>query len=92
MTYRITAYTKARAAELGVTVKPSSKQNKKIDVYRGSKLIASIGGAGYADYPTYIESHGRAHADERRRAFYARHAKSISVRESPAWWAAKLLW
>jgi hypothetical protein len=52
MSYKITEYTKEQAKKLGVTVKPSTNKNKKIDVFKGGEKIASVGGAGYADYPT----------------------------------------
>lgn len=90
--YEITEYTRKRASELGVTVRLSTKATKKLDVLRDGKVIASIGGLGYADYPTFIKSHGVKYANERRKAFYQRHAKSISVKHSPAWFAAELLW
>jgi len=58
--YKITEYTKARAKELGVTVKPSTNKNKKIDVYKSGIKIASVGGINqdgtpYMDYPNYIK-------------------------------------
>lgn len=90
--YAITEYTKQRAAELGVLVRPSKNATKKLDVYKSGAFITSIGDVNYSDYPTYMKSHGKKYADERRRAFYARHAKSIRVHGSPAWYAAKLLW
>lgn len=92
MSYRVTQYTRERAAEIGVSVRASTRTGKKIDVFRDGRLVASVGGAGYSDYPTYMQTHSKSYADERRRAFYARHAKSIAVVRSPAWYAAKLLW
>ena len=58
MVYRITNYTRSRARSLGVTVKPSTRKGKKIDVFKGDKKVASIGAAGMNDYPTYIRSKG----------------------------------
>lgn len=54
MSYRITEYTKSRARAIGVEVKPSRTQGKKIDVFKNGKKVASVGALGYADYPTYM--------------------------------------
>jgi len=52
MTYVIKPYSYKRAEELNVTIKPSNKKNKKIDVYKNNKYICSIGDDNYTDYPT----------------------------------------
>ena len=41
--YKITEYSKEQAEKLGVQIKPSVKKNKKIDVIKNGKVIASIG-------------------------------------------------
>jgi len=78
--YEITDYTKKKAREMGVIVKPSTNPKKKLDVYdkKGDKL-ASIGGAGYKDYPTYLRTDGKAVADKRRELYLARHKKDKGV-------------
>jgi hypothetical protein len=73
--YNITQYTKDKALKLGLEIKPSSQKGKKIDVYKNNKKIASIGALGMSDFPTYIKTHGKAYADERRRLYYLRHSK-----------------
>jgi hypothetical protein len=70
--YEIKPYSFRAAAKLGVEIKPSKNKNKKIDVYKNDKKISSIGAAGMADYPTYIQDKGKAYADERRRLYKAR--------------------
>jgi hypothetical protein len=50
--YHITDYTKKKAKEIGVQIKPSTKKNKKIDVFRDGRLIVSVGDIRYYDYPT----------------------------------------
>lgn len=90
--YRITAYTKDKAKKLGVEVRPSTNPAKKIDVFRHDVKIASIGGTGYADFPTYLREQGRAFAEERRRLYRIRHAKDLAVAGSAGWWANQLLW
>ena len=42
--YPITKYSFDRAKKLGVTIKPSTLKNKKIDIYKDGKKIASVGG------------------------------------------------
>jgi hypothetical protein len=71
--YQISSYTKDKAKALGVTVKPSAKKHKKIDVFRGDSLVASVGDTRYSDYPSYIRDKGKKYADERRRLYHLRH-------------------
>lgn len=73
--YQITDYTRRRAKEIGVSVEPSKKKDKKLDVYKDGKYLASIGAISFKDYPTYIKENGREYADERRRLYYLRHTK-----------------
>ena len=79
MVYRITNYTRSRARSLGVTVKPSTRKGKKIDVFKGDKKVASIGAAGMNDYPTYIRSKGLKYAKQRRILYRKRHAKELNA-------------
>ena len=51
--YQIKPYTYEKAKEIGVEVRPSTLKNKKIDVYKQGKKIASIGDIRYFDFPTY---------------------------------------
>jgi len=76
--YQITAYTRRKAKEIGVEVKPSRRKNKKLDVFRDGEKIASIGDTRYLDYPTYKERFGKDVADERRRLYHARHTRKTS--------------
>lgn len=90
--YKITNYSKRRARELGVDIFPSSRNNKKIDVFRKGKKIASIGAIGYLDYPTYLSRYGKKIADQKRAAYYARHKENLKVKGSPGYYAARILW
>ena len=95
MTYVITEHTRRRAKEHGVTVKPSSKKNKKIDVIKKGEVLASVGDRRFADFGSFLamEAKGQAPkglADDRRRAYKARHGKYPV--NSPGYWADKLLW
>jgi len=93
VSYTITQYTKKQATKLGVIVKPSTVQGKKLDVYnkKGEKL-ASVGAIGYGDYPTFIKTKGKEYADVRRRMYKIRHQKDRHKRGSAGFYADKLLW
>ena len=90
--YDIKAYTKARAKLLGVQVKPSSNPKKKIDVYKNNEKIASIGAISYGDFPTYLQTKGKAYAESRKRLYKIRHEKDRKIQGSAGWYADKLLW
>jgi hypothetical protein len=92
MPYSIKQYSFDQAEKLGVTIKPSGDPNKKIDVFKGDKLLARIGDSKYSDYPSYIQSHGKKYANERRRLYRLRHSKDLSVKDSPGFFARKILW
>lgn len=104
MTYQILPYTFNKANKYGVSVKPSIKKTKKIDVFKNGTKIASIGGirtngTPYNDYPTYINLIGKVKADKKRSAYLKRHAhepkwkikKGVKVR-TPSYWSKVLLW
>lgn len=91
--YDITEYTKKRAKELGVEVRPSVNSKKKVDVFDlDGKRIASIGAQGYMDYGKYLEKEGEAYANVRRKAYKSRHIKNRTVKGSNGWWSDNLLW
>ena len=90
--YSITNYTKQKAKELNVKIKPSSNKNKKIDVFKDNKKIASVGAIGYSDYPTYVKTNGKEYANERRRLYKARHSKDSKNNGTNGYYADKLLW
>jgi predicted Zn-dependent protease len=88
----ILPYTILQAKKLNVTVKPSTNKNKKLDVFKDNKKIASVGAKGYADYPTYIKTHGKQYADTRRELYKKRHEKDRHKIDSNGYYADKLLW
>ncbi len=92
MPYKIKAYSFAQAKKLGVTIKPSKRLGKKIDVYKGDKKVASIGALGYGDYPTFMAKMGKEYADKKRKAYKTRHEKDRHVRGSAGFYADKILW
>lgn len=73
--YQITDYTKQRAKEIGVEVRPSLNPDKKVDVFKNNHKIASIGSINYLDYPSYIREKGKSYANFRRRLYHLRHSK-----------------
>jgi hypothetical protein len=75
MTYTVTDYTKRKAREIGVQVKPAKNPKKKLDVFRDGERIATIGDSQYGDYPTYLKEKGSTFANERRRLYHLRHTK-----------------
>jgi hypothetical protein len=82
-----TNLTKARAnaKKLGVEVKPSTVKNKKLDVFKGDKKVASIGDIRYSDYL----QHGD---DARKKRYKERHEKDRKVVGSAGYYADKILW
>jgi hypothetical protein len=90
--YNITEYSKKKSRELGVTIKPSTRKGKKIDVYKADKKIASIGDINYLDYPNYIKTKGIEYANIRRDAYRSRHKKDMNVVGSPGFYSSRLLW
>lgn len=89
--YKITAYSYKRAKKLGVKIKPSNNKKKKIDVYKGTRKIASIGAIGYKDYPTFMKIN-KTLAKERRRRYKTRHRKDRFKKGSPGYYADQILW
>ena len=90
--YHITSYSQKQASKLNVTIKPSKKKDKKIDVIKNGNIIASIGNKNYKDYPTYIIDNGKSYADKRRKLYRLRHRKDLLVKNSPGFYANKILW
>jgi hypothetical protein len=79
------AIAKKKAKKIGVDVKYSTRKNKKLDVYKDDKKVASIGDKRYTDF---IQSGDK----EKRRLYKARHAKDRKVKGSGGYYADKILW
>lgn len=90
--YEITQYSNERAKRLGVSIKPSDKKNKKIDVYKDGEYIVSIGDIRYKDFPTYKKEQGEEYANKRREAYKKRHEKDRHNKGTAGWFADKILW
>ena len=95
--YTITKYSFDRAKKLGVTIKPSTLKNKKIDIFKDGKKIASVGGVKkdgsyYKDFPTYTKTEGKEKADKRRKLYKIRHNKTRKIIGSNSYYADQILW
>jgi hypothetical protein len=88
--YQITEYTKMRAKELGLKVQPSKVKNKKIDVYKDNKKIASVGDIRYMDFPHFVKEQGLEFATKKKNAYHKRHAKDS--KSGRGFLASYLLW
>jgi hypothetical protein len=92
MTYQITQRQKNNAKKLGVTLKTSSNNSKKLDVYKNGRKVASIGAKGYNDYDLWLKKKGKEFADQRRKLYKARHENNRNIKNSNGFYADKILW
>ncbi len=90
--YKILPQQRAAAKKLGVTIKPSTVKGKKIDVYKGSVKVASIGARGYGDYWNYYKNTTPANAAIKRDSYRARHDGEQKEIGSPGYYAWFILW
>ena len=92
--YEVQPYTYEQAQILNVTVMPSIKANKKIDIYdkRDLQYITSVGDIRYGDFPTYLKIHGKDYANKRRNAFHKRFKTTELTPYTNLYYSTKLLW
>ena len=90
MSYKITDYSYQKAKQLNVDIKPSTNKNKKIDVFKNNKKIASIGSINYLDYPNFIKKKGLEYANQRKKLYKLRHKKDLNSKNG--FYANKILW
>jgi len=74
-----------KAAAIGVTVKPSTLKNKKLDVYKDGNKVASIGDVRYSDFNLHKD-------EERRRRYKQRHEAHRHKKGTASYYADKILW
>ena len=89
MAYRITREQYRKAKEMNVEIKPSENKNKKLDVFKNGKKVASIGDANYGDFYVHKRDKGIEYANERRRLYHKRHKNNNNIAGQMA---KKLLW
>lgn len=88
--YKILPYTRKQAKVLGVHIQPSSRKNKKIDVFdRHGYYITSVGDSRYLDYPYYMKYYGKKIAEAKRSNYHQRH---INNNGDAGYYAKHLLW
>ena len=95
--YQISQYSKNQAMRLKVEIRPSTRKNKKIDVYRDGEYLVSIGDTRYFDYPYYLKAERdgvvpKGTANRNRYLYHKRHQKDSQVPESAGFYAAQILW
>ena len=96
MTYRITKYTYDKLDLLNdkiqenITIKPSKRDNYKIDIFNSGSYLFSVGDKRYLSFPEYLKTAGKTHALKRRELYYARHP--IYPKYSKGWFSSYLLW
>jgi hypothetical protein len=90
--YHITRYSYRKAKQYGVEIKQSTNPTKKIDVFKKGQKVASVGARGMNDYPTYMLKKGNKYAKTRRRLYRIRHSKDLTRKNTPGWYANKILW
>ena len=90
--YRIKTGQRDAARRLGVVIRPSTVKNKKLDVFKGGKKVASVGAMGYKDFHLYTKEKGKDFAEKRRRLYKIRHQKNRGKVGTPSYYADKLLW
>jgi len=79
------------AKRLEVEIQPSTRKNKKLDVYKEGEYICSIGDSRYNDYHSYKKIDTEL-AERRRMAYYRRHHKDLSKPLSPGFYSWYILW
>ena len=93
MSYKISRGSYTAAKKLGVSIKPSTVKGKKVDVFnkKGEK-IASIGALGMNDFYLWKQKKGLEFAKRRQKAYKIRHNKDRHKKDSPGFYADKILW
>jgi len=95
--YKILPYHRTQARRLGVVIRPSKNPNKKLDVYKSGRKVASIGARGYGDYAVFLgkERKGifpKGYAAAKRKNYKTRHQKNRVVLGSAGYYADQILW
>lgn len=96
--YIITEYSFNQANRLGVIIKPSQNEKKKIDVFdKDGNLLHSICDIKSMDYPNYLKAerlgkYPKGTANRNRYLYKKRHAKDLKVKGSAGYYANEILW
>jgi len=76
---------KKKAKSIGVDVEYSKNKEKKLDVIKNEKKVASIGARGMNDF---IQTGDK----EARKRYKARHQKYRNKKNTPSYFSDKILW
>lgn len=90
--YIINNHSKKQAKKLNLQIYPSSRKNKKIDIYKNKKYITSVGDINYLDYGYYLKFYGKKIADQRRKLYKIRHNKTRKIKNTKSYFADQILW
>lgn len=77
----------------GYVFRKSTRKDKKYDVFKDGKRIASFGSRLHEHYNDRIGlwSHKNHNDKNRKRLYYARHGRQAE-KETPKWFSHKYLW
>ena len=82
---KLLAKAQRKAKKIGLKVKPSTRKNKKLDVFKDGKKVGSIGDIRYEDF--------NIHKDKKRRDNYKkRHGKYRNKVGTNSFFADRILW
>lgn len=75
----------------------SDRQDKKYFIITNDNKKVYFGQAGYNDYTIYYKKYGKEIADQKKKAYIARHSKmgenwGKSGINTSGFWSVKLLW
>jgi hypothetical protein len=90
--YKISPLAYENAKKYNVTIKPSTRKGKKIDVFKNNMKIASIGDINYLDYAMYKKRDGIEAAKVRLKIYKLRHKDDMNVPGTPGFYAKHILW
>jgi len=97
--YKVSAYTKRKALELGLVAVPSSRKGKKVDFYhkRTGQYKGTSGALGYNDYTTYLEKEKaglvpKGTAKRKQESYHARHNCRSALKGTNKFYSCFLLW
>ena len=79
------AAARRNAAKIGVSVRPSTRKGKKLDVFEKGEKVASIGDLSMSDFLQHRDK-------KRQRSYKARHGKTRVKVGTPSYFADKILW
>lgn len=74
-----------KARRIGVSVKPSTRKFKKLDVFKDKKKVGSIGDIRYEDFNIHKDK-------ERRKRYKSRHSKYRNRIGTNSYYADRILW